>query len=438
MLCVGYRVPSVTSRAAALLESLTEGLHADLSAEDKRVIARGFFLICCTNFFSKLADLLASPKITLTWLMQALGAPTFAISLIVPIRESGSMLPQLLMARPVAAYARKARLYQMGAVVQAVAIFGMVLTAMVFTDAVAGWLIVALVTLFSLGRCLCSLVSKAVLGKVIPKSLRGQTTGWSATVAGLTSCAVAAYLLTQNAAQSVSTAVVLLMIASACWLLASLAYGFIDEPADTDSDAKDARQSMSERIAILRQDGDLRRFVLVRALFVSSALVAPYYILLSGEDSSNVRVLGALLLASGLAKLFSAVIWGRWSDRSSRTTMMISGSLVFSLGAVTTLVYLLSPGLLNTSWLIPLIYFGLEIAHQGVRVARKTYIVDLTSDQNRVEYVALSNSLIGALLLATGVLLGLLATFLDPIWLVATLSLLSLAGVALGTGLREV
>ncbi len=117
---------------------------------------------------------------------------------------------------------------------------------------------------------------------------------------------------------------------------------------------------------------------------------------------------------------------------------MISGSLVFLLGAVTTVTYLSSSELLKTSWLIPLIYFGLEIAHQGVRGARKTYIVDLTSDRNRVEYVALSNSLIGALLLVTGVLLGLLATFLAPTWLIATLSLLSLAGVALGKGLREV
>ncbi len=316
----------MTSRTSSLLEYLTEGLNENTSVENKQVIARGFFLICCTNFFSKLADLLASPKITLTWLMQALGAPAFAISLIVPIRESGSMLPQLLLAGPVSARTRKAPLYQAGAAVQAIAIVGMLLTAMMLSGAMAGWLIVALVTLFSLGRCLCSLVSKAVLGKVIPKSLRGQTTGWSATIAGLTSCAVAAYLLTQGSAKSMST-MTLLMVASACWLLASLAYGFIDEPAESGEDNDNAGQSISQRLTMLRKE--------------------------------------------------------------------------------------------------------------GVRVARKTYIVDLTSDHNRVEYVALSNSLIGALLLVAGVLLALLATFLSPIWLIATLSLFSLAGVALGKGLRE-
>ncbi len=102
------------SRAAFLLESLNKGLEEDTTTEDKQVIARGFFLICSTNFFSKLADLLASPKITLTWLMQALGASAFAIGLIV-----------------------------------------------------------ALVTLFSLGRCLCSLVIQGGSGEGHSKASAG-------------------------------------------------------------------------------------------------------------------------------------------------------------------------------------------------------------------------------------------------------------------------
>jgi hypothetical protein len=72
-----------------------------------------------------------------------------------------------------------------------------------------------------------------------------------------------------------------------------------------------------------------------------------------------------------------------------------------------------------------------------VRVARKTYIVDLANDDNRVDYVALSNSIIGALLLASGILLGIAATYLDAIWLVVGLSLVSLLGVLLATGMRE-
>ena len=42
----------------------------------------------------KLADLLISAKTTLPWLLASLGAPTWIVSLLVPIRESGSLIPQ--------------------------------------------------------------------------------------------------------------------------------------------------------------------------------------------------------------------------------------------------------------------------------------------------------------------------------------------------------
>lgn len=426
------------SVALKLLDTVTDGIDSSASDSHQRHIARSFLLICGSNIFSKLADLLANPKITLTWLMQAVGAPGFAISLLVPIRESGSMLPQLFMAAPVAARPRKAPLYQAGAAIQALAIAGMVFVALSVSGTAAGWLIVALMALFSLGRCLCSLVSKAVLGKVIPKPLRGQTTGWSATIAGLTLCAVAVCLLLNGATQSQFTITVLLLTASACWGAAMLVYGFIPESPEQSPTDEQQRRTLREHIDLLRTNTDLRKFVLVRALFMSSALIAPYYILLSGKDSSTIRVLAALLLASGLAKLLSSVVWGRWSDRSSRSTLMVSGLMVFVLGATTVAVHQINPQLTGTLWLIPILYFGLEIAHQGVRVARKTYIVNLASDETRVAFVAISNSLTGMLLLLAGLVLGVLTTFLPPIWLIGGLSLMCLAGVLLGSTLRDV
>ena len=48
--------------------------------------------------FSKSADGLVDPKLVLSWLMTHLGAPVFLIALLVPIRESGALLPQLFTA----------------------------------------------------------------------------------------------------------------------------------------------------------------------------------------------------------------------------------------------------------------------------------------------------------------------------------------------------
>ena len=419
------------------LNRLTAGLSDELSEKEQGRIAQSFLLISVTHFFSKFADLLASPKITLTWLLQALGAPAFAISLLVPIRESGSMLPQVFFATYVNSRDRKVRTYQLGAAIQGVAIAGIIASALFASGWFVGVLVVSMVAVFSFGRCLSSLASKAVLGSAIPKSLRGQTTGWSATLAGLSSCLVAIYLLTQGTTQSVFSVVWLLLVALLSWILALLVFGGVKESAQKSPNKSVESKTIVEKLTLLRSDKSLLRFVLVRALLMSSALVTPYYILLAGEGSSTLQVLGGLLLASGLAKLVSSIVWGRLSDLSARTALMLSGSLVFIIGAITVLFWWLSPGLLVIVWVFPVLYFALEIAHQGVRVARKTYIVDLATEDTRVDYVAISNSFIGVLLLVSGVFLGLMSIIVEPIWLVFFLSVVSLGGAALAVTLKE-
>ncbi|MFP5412415.1 MAG: hypothetical protein ACLGHB_05525 [Gammaproteobacteria bacterium] len=46
----------------------------------------------------------------------------------------------------------------------------------------------------------------------------------------------------------------------------------------------------------------------------------------------------------------------------------------------------------------------LGIAHAGVRLGRKTCLVAMAGSNRRTDYVAVSNSVIGAMLLAVGVL----------------------------------
>ena len=49
--------------------------------------------------------------------------------------------------------------------------------------------------------------------------------------------------------------------------------------------------------------------------------------------------------------------------------------------------------------------------HEGVRQARKTYLVDMAGGNKRTDYVSVSNSLIGVVLLLIGLLSGALAQF---------------------------
>jgi small-conductance mechanosensitive channel len=96
----------------------------------------------------------------------------------------------------------------------------------------------------------------------------------------------------------------------------------------------------------------------------------------------------------------------------------------------------LAPSLLEPLWTIPVLYFLLSIAHSGVRVGRKTYVVDLASGNRRTDYVAVSNTLIGVLLLVAGSV-GALSAVIGVTGVVAVLSGMGALGSLLCLALRE-
>ena len=149
-----------------------------------------FLLILASSFLTKLGDALSSPKTTLAWAATAVGAPAFVLGFLVPIRESGSMIPQLFIGSYIRQLAVRKWVWGAGSVVQFLAVAAMGLVVLSLEGAAAGWALLALVTLFSLARGFCSVASKDVMGKTIPKPKRGQLTGWSASLAGAVSIGV--------------------------------------------------------------------------------------------------------------------------------------------------------------------------------------------------------------------------------------------------------
>src|SRR5690606_30524759 len=88
------------------------------------------------------------------------------------------------------------------------------------------------------------------------------------------------------------------------------------------------------------------------------------------------------------------------------------------------------------TWFFMSVIFVLGVAHAGVRVGRKTQLVDMAGGDRRAEYVALSNTIIGIMLLGVGAL----SAALMAVSLVATilaLAVLALAGAAMSLMLPE-
>ncbi len=116
--------------------------------------------------------------------------------------------------------------------------------------------------------------------------------------------------------------------------------------------------------------------------------------------------------------------------------MIAAAVITAGIGIITFLVDKLLPGLGQTVWFLPLAYFILSVAHDGVRVGRKTYVVNLAPGNKRTDYVAISNTVIGVLLLLVGSV-GALASVIGMSGVIAVLALMGLAGAIVGQSLPE-
>jgi hypothetical protein len=429
------------SIAENLYEKLTNEEDArlcrDIDERGCRETPRSFFYLLTSNFLTKLADAIASPKTTLAWLTTAVGAPAFVLGWLVPIRESGSLIPQLFVGGVIRRLAIRKWVWVIGSVIQALSIIGIGFVAFRLEGNAAGWSILGLIAIFSLARGLCSVSSKDVIGKTIPKKVRGQLTGWSASAAGLLAIGVGVVLMQPVAGVGDTNLIGALLVgAGLLWVLAAAIYSLVGEYPGETGGARGAVESLA-KLNLLVVDKPFRRFVITRALLMCSALSAPFYIALAqGYRGAAAVTLGSFVVAAGLASLLSAPVWGRFADRSSRKVMVAAALMTSGVGLVTFAADSLWPGLNRTAWFLPLAYFILSIAHSGVRVGRKTYVIDLATGNRRTDYVAVSNSVIGVLLLLVGSI-GALSPVIGNAGVIVLLAMMGLAGAVLGTSLPE-
>jgi len=435
----------MSSRIDSAAESLYELLNNEEDARACREIDEAactdvpanFVRLLAAFFFSKLGDALTNPKTVLPWVMSSVGAPTYLSSFLVPIRESGSLLPQLAIGAWVRRHPVRKWLWSGAAVVQAVAVIGMAATVLTLSGPAAGLAIVGCLVLFSLARGFASVSAKDVIGKTIPKQRRGRVTGWSASLAGLVSIVVGGWLATSEALPVAGLAAALAG-AALLWLAGAAAFATIDErPGEVDGGA-DALVRGVKKLSLLVTDAHFRRFVIARCLLLCTALSAPFYVLLANERIGQSQVtLAFFVIASGAASLVSAPLWGRFADRSSRRVMVAAALAAALIGLLVAATALTGFKIVASSWFLPLCFFLLSIAHGGARVGRKTYVVDMATGNQRTDYVAVSNSVIGLALLGVGGI-GALASLVSVSSTILLLSGMGLAGGIMALSLPEV
>ena len=399
--------------------------------QSDREEARNGLIHILSLSMTKVADGLIDPKLVLSWLLGVLGAPGFFVALLVPIREAGALLPQILLAGWLYRLKQRRWMWAIGSAGQGIAAALIALAALTLNGWAAGLAFCAALAALALFRAACSVSYKDILGKTVGQAKRGAVTGMASSVASA-AVVVFALLMLSGLLRTETGIIAAIGLAALLWVM-----GFATFYRLREEDSQPGGPSTAQGYwQILKEDRNLARFILVRGLLTSTALAPPFLaVMTTGENGSNVSSLGALLLASAAAGFVSSYAWGWLADRSSRMMLLLAGMMAAA--AMVAAIAVQMAGLTQVPALIPGILFVLMVAYHGVRQARSTYLVDISPEDRRTANAAVSNLAIGMILLAAGAFGGALS-WVGPNGALAGFAAMSALGGVTALTLKDV
>ncbi|UYZ85434.1 hypothetical protein MTZ49_07760 [Entomomonas sp. E2T0] len=380
--------------------------------KNEEVLQRNFFSHLWISLGNKLADSLISPRLILPWLLSAMHAPLWVVSLLVPIREAGALLPQLIVASILRVKKIRKWVWFNACLVLTLCGVALIILAITGEGFWGSVLVLVTLTILSLARGVTSITSKDVMAKTIDKESRGHLMGWSTSIAGgITLLAgVILVLLTDQPGRPIVAG--LLLLATLGWAVDIIFCARLIEPESEIEQELKEKSSLVRAWELLKTDKQFLHFNISRSLLLSSALALPYIAILGRKHSgANLGSLGILVLISGIATMVASPFWGKYADHSSRNVMRDSGLVVAVICFAITLFGYLPESISSTVWPYAFAYGFVVIGETGIGIGRKTYIVNMGDGESRALYIALSNTITGILVLILGSILAALSSW---------------------------
>lgn len=388
-----------------------------------------------SNGLQNIGDQIVAPKTVLAWMFTAAGVPAVFTSFLVPIRESGSMLPQFALSPWVTSHASRKKVWLIGSWGQAISAALIAVSALLFSGKLLGITTLFFLACLALFRATCSIAGKDVQGRTTSKGHRGVITGRATALGGGFTLAVGLLLFFLPNDLPEWAIVALLALGASTWAFASIVFSSIKEPeAEVEESTDD--HGFKQMWELVKGDRVLQNFLIVRSLLLATALSTPFIVVLAHREGANLAGLGAFIVASGGAALVGGRVSGMWSDRSSKTTMSRAAAVASVVILLLVASAQFAPAAVN-AWVMPLGFFLVNLAHTTVRVARKTYLVDMIEGDRRTLITGVSNTVMGIVLLIVGAISSAIAAF-GPQAALLFLAAMGFAGVIGAARLKDV
>ena len=402
-----------------------------------RDLRQSFRLNVINGAASKLAEQLASVKLIFPWLLASIGAPSFLVGLLVPLRQAGALLPQLLISGRIRSVSIRKWFWVYGALTQVVVLILIVAGVWFIDPWLAAFAIPGLILIYSIARGIGSIAFQDVTGKTIPKGIRGRLLANRSAIGGLLTIGAGLALKGWlDSSDAVTGSLVAIILAALLWGTAAASFAAIKEKPGVPAKARSPLDEIRTGFRLVKENRWYSRYLVVRILLLSIEMAIPFYVIYMRQTLSDAAgLLGLMVVAAGLAQALSSPFWGRFADLSSRNVLVLSGIL----GGIAAALAV-SMGHLPVSMQSPYIFASiiilLGVAEAGAILGRKTYLIDNAEDSERPTYVAFSNSIVGlAMLLLAGI--GFIAYYSGVQTVIVVLALMALAGSAAGMMLPE-
>ena len=413
----------------------------------EREVRRSFTLGVFNGAAFRSAEALIDPPLILTWFVSQLTTSNILIGLVAPLGDACWFLPQIFISARIQRMQRKMPSYTLTAVIRTIVWLLLAAAVWLIDDPLI--LLIGFFVLYTVARLSSGLAGLAffdVVAKTIPTRRRGSFFAWRQLLGGLMGLGAGWIVKTVLNHPSIPFPrghAVLFLLYCMVMALALTAFSLIREPSGAVvAEPVTLGEQLRRAGQLLRTDHVYRRYIAARLSLAMASIALPFYSIYAKNVLNAPEGMVGVYVATRVgAPLLFNLPWGHLSDRrGNRRVMQLlslgNGATVLLALALVGLMKFLQP---QGTWLpyLALPLFFLDSAMRPAQIlVGGNFLLELIPEAERPLYLGLSNTLMGMIILASG-LGGLVVDFFGFTGLFAVSLGLCLVGYMLASGLPE-